>query len=311
MLPRERAARFIQEIDYRFILPGMSRLPLAAGQALALLRGRLVYCFDYDWRNQASGVKYIRNSTLEGMGDICPDKDAKEWYELTKDRFVHHSREEWQAGLFSRKVMDKIFNKSSIEGLQSLQNIQAQNRGVVLVSCHLDSFCMGMVLLGMQGLRTNCVNTAKIEDSAIHPAVRAFFQKKYRSMERLMKGYMKYYQTDMAYFYKALTRGEIVVLMGDIPGSKSSVSIPFFGRRFRMPLGAWHMTVKTGSLVGAYVCINQGTGRYRVICLEPFEPDPDSPEKTLRPVYDFLQSWISRMPERWICADLLAGFPKL
>jgi lauroyl/myristoyl acyltransferase len=75
-----------------------------------------------------------------------------------------------------------------------------------------------------------------------------------------------------------------------------------------MPLGAWHLAVKTHSLISATVCIQEGVGRYRVICLPPAEVDPESPLRSLRPVYAFLETHIRRMPERWVASDFLPTY---
>lgn len=305
---REKAGRWLQTIDYGYLLPGMGTLPLPLGERLSRLRGLAQFAMDYDWRSLSLKRRFIRSATFQAMQIIMPEAHRLRWFKSTMLRFVHHSREEWQACLYSREVMGKIMDQSRIEGLEQLKRYRKEGRGVVLISCHLDSFCMGMVLLGMHGLPTNVINTSEIENPEIHPQVRAFFQRKYMAMEQRMHGRMPYYQTDKAFFYQALKRGELVTLMGDVPGSKSTVHISFLGRKFRMPLGAWHMAKKTESLVGGYVCLHEGIGKYRVVCMTPREINVNDPVCTLGPVYEFLEHWIRKMPERWIAADLLAGY---
>jgi lauroyl/myristoyl acyltransferase len=263
---------------------------------------------DYDWRSIALNYQYIRTRTRQAMQMISPDAGDRVWDQKTRIRFVHNSREEWQATLFGSRVMETINRQSTVEGLDDLLAIQGTGRGMVMVGCHFDSFCMGMVLLGMKGLKVNVINTKAIEDPRIHPHVRAFFQKKYRNMEYHMNGRMAYHETSLPYFYQALERSETVALMGDIPGSKTRIVLPFLGTRFKMPVGAWRMAKKTNSLLGGFICLHEGVGRYRVVCLPPRELDPDSPVETLRPVYAFLEDWIRRMPERWVSSDLLPAY---
>lgn len=305
-----KAVPFLQTIDYGYLLPALAHLPLPAGYLLSMARGAVLFGFDYDWRNYASGENFVRSRTCLAMLDLMPRAGVFKRWIASLMRFVHHSREEWQACLYNTPKMDRIHSQCRIEGLDAVFTANRQGRGVVLVSCHVDSFCMGMVLLGMSGIRMNCVNTVRIEDNSIHPRVRTFFQHKYRAMERLMNGRMAYHETEIEYFYQALDKGQTVALMGDIPGSQSDIYINFLGHIFRLPLGAWHMAKKTNSLLGGYVCVNQGIGRYRVIGLPPCEIDPQNPERSLRPAYDFLQTWIQKMPQRWISADLLSGLPR-
>jgi len=304
----EKLDRLIQTVDYKILLPAMARLPLICGENLSKLRGVMMAALDYDWRYLALRQRCVREKTYEAMRIIMPDAGKARWNSCTLDRFIHNSREEWQSSLFGREIMSTIARLSSIDGLQDLLGFNGNGRGLVMVSCHFDSFCMGMVLFGMKGLPTNVINTVMIEDARIHPAVRSYFKKKYRNMENRMGGKMVYYQVDLPFFYRALQRGEIVTLMGDIPGSKSDIFIPFLGRRFRMPVGAWHMAKKTESLLGAFVCVHEAPGKYRVICLPPKDIDPESPRKTLEPVYAFLESWIRKMPGRWVAADLLPSY---
>ncbi len=304
----EGPVRCLQRFDYRYALPWMSCLPLAIGQRLAEVRGLVHAAMDYDWRSVAIGFRYIRSRTYQAMGMIRPEKGRMWKMVKTAQRYVHNSREEWQACLFPREVMDAINRQSTVEGLDGLLAIQANGQGMVMVGCHLDSFCMGMVLMGMKGLRVNVINTIGIEDERIHPDVRTFYQEKYRAMEPRMNGLMEYHETNLPFFYQALERGETVALMGDVPGSKSNVWIPFLGTRLRMPVGAWHMAKRTGSLIGGFVCIHEGVGRYRVVTWQPREIDPRSPEKTLVPIYRFLEEWIRRAPDRWVAADLLPAY---
>jgi len=178
-----------------------------------------------------------------------------------------------------------------------------------MVSTHFDSFCMGMVLIGMSGLRVNCINTSGIENPKIDPVVRSHFKKKYRHMESLMNGLMPYHEDGMEIFYERLNQGDIVVLMGDVPGSRSKLYIKFLGKKFRLPLGAWYMAKKTGSLLGAYITLGfPGGGYYHTVCTPPYNPDPDDPVKSLTPIYSFLESWIRAYPDKWVTSDLLQGY---
>jgi lauroyl/myristoyl acyltransferase len=301
----------LQSVDYGMLLPALARTPLVVGEPLAYLRGLLQGLFDYEWRSMAQGRRYIRAATYQAMNFLLPEAGKRQWVSATLLRFMHNSREEWQACLFGSPVMSRIAGRSSVEGLERLLEIRDEGRGLVLVSCHFDSFCMGMVLLGMNGLRTNVVITAIVEDPRVHPMVRRFFQRKYRGMERHMGGRMVSYEVNLRFFYRALERGETVILLGDIPGSKPRAHIPFLGRNFNMPLGAWHMARKTGSPLGAYVCLHQAPGTYRVVCHPPEEVGSRDPVEALTPVYAFLETWIKRFPERWVAAELLPGYGEL
>jgi lauroyl/myristoyl acyltransferase len=298
----------VQLLDYKYVLPWMGYLPLSAGENLSKLRGVAQFFFDYEWRSSALGYKFVRSSTYKAMRIIAPQESKLMGLWRCLLRFVGNSREEWQACLFDKKVMDYIAQNSSIDCLEQLLECKRNGQGLVLVSCHFDSFCLGMVLMGMNGLKVNVINTAMIEDPRINQKVRDFFQAKYRAMEFRMNGRMPYYQNEMDYFYKVLEKGEIVTLMGDIPGSRSTLIHKFLGKNFKVPLGAWNLARRTNSLVGAYVCIRKGVGKYQVVFLPPYHPDHDNPLKTMKPIYDFMEKWIRKYPHRWISSDLLMGY---
>jgi len=199
--------------------------------------------------------------------------------------------------------MDKISQQSQLDCIDELLQNQNKGRGQILISVHLDSFCMGMALMGMRGVFVNGIATSQIEDPRVHPAVRSYFQKKYGSLQHLIQGQVRYHETNMKYFYKVLNKGQLVVIMGDTLDSNSNEYITFLGKSFRLPMGAWRLAKKTNSLVGGYVCLQTGIGHYHIICFPPREIDDRSPKRTLLPIYVFLEEWIRKMPDRWFASD--------
>ncbi|MBF0235716.1 MAG: hypothetical protein HQK65_22175 [Desulfamplus sp.] len=268
-------------------------------------RGILQYLFDYDWRSNSLNLRYVRVRVMEVMKAFSSMRP----FVGTLKRFLNNSLEEWQSCLFRhKKKMRAISDLCHIEHLNDFKRVAAEKRGVVMVSAHFDSFCMGMVLIGMKGLRVHCINTSGLEDSRIDPVIRSYFKTKYRYMESLMNGKMPHHEDGMEFFYEKLNKGEMVVLMGDIPGSKSTIFIDFLGKKFRLPLGAWYMAKKTNSLLGAYITLRLPGGRYHTVSIPPYTPDPDDPVKSMMPIYKFLESWIKSYPEKWVASDLLQGY---
>lgn len=109
------------------------------------------------------------------MDILRPDDTLTRRRFAALQRYGWNSVEEWQGRLFAHRQMEQTWQHSLIGQLDALKTCQRQGRGLVMVSCHLDSFCLGMVLWGMHGLRVNGVTTAILEDRRIHPAVRQFF----------------------------------------------------------------------------------------------------------------------------------------
>lgn len=297
-----------QFIDYKIFLPLISRLPLSLGQRLAQIRGWFHGLIDYDWRSQALRQHYVRKATLQTMQALLPQENYQKHLLKTLHRFVHHSREEWESCIFhQQKLMTSIYKNSLIEGVQPLIQAQQQNQSLILLTCHLDSFCMGIVLLGICGLRLHAITTAALEDPRISPAVQQFFQNKITGMEMYMRGgRFKYYETHLNFFYQILTKGETVVIQADLPAAPhvDAITVSFLGCKRRMSAGTRRIALKTNSLVAAYVCIHQGIGKYQVICTSPQPINTSEPEQTLQPLYQFLETYIRQYPDRWLAADL-------
>jgi len=304
----ENCANIRQLIDYNTFLPIISKMPLPVGQRLAQARGWVHSLIDYDWRSQAVQQYFVRDATKQAMQALMPDAEKKTQLINTLRRFVHNSREEWESYLFrNEKVMSSIFKNSHIEGLAPLIAAQKSGKGLVLLTCHLDSFCMGIVLMGMSGLCINAMTTAAFFDPRVHPVIQTFFRKKIQGMEMHMQGgKLKDHETNMSYFYKALSKGKSVVIQADVPAAPhaNATIVPFLGGMRRMSVGAQRLALKTNSLVAAYICLQQGVGKYKVLCLPPKTIDPACPAKSLAPFYQFLETHIRQFPDRWLAADL-------
>lgn len=309
MTKNRKTIRYIvQKFDFGYFLPLMARLPLGLGKFLSVFRGYVCFIFDYNWKSEAIGFKYIRKGVFKMMKHLNPQKsDLYNWY-LTLRRFTYESREEWQALLFAKPIIKKIFSASTFENIDVLNKTDTDKEGLVLVTAHLDSYAMGMVLLGINGTKVNIATNDFFGDERIHEDVSKHYYSKYANMEHLMNGKLLDPSLHKEHLYSSLSKGECVMFVSDVPGSKSTIHIPFVSKKFQMPLGAFHLANKTGSKLAAYVCIYEGLGKYKTVFLPPVEIFPDNPEKTMRPIYEFLESWILKYPDRWMASEIFRDF---
>lgn len=293
---------WLLRMDYRYVLPTLARLPAPVAVAGSTVRGLLQVLADYDWRSIGLGRRYIRSNVYQAMRGLTGSR-TKSMLGVV-GRFVHNSRTEYQDCLYihERKV-EEIYRNSRVTGIGPFLEAQRAGRGVVMLTCHFDSFILGMVLLGKHGLKTNVLTSAVVEDPRVHPDVRNFFVQKYRLMENYTGGKMVHCENGLDFYHKALDRGEMVVITPDVQGTKTSAIIPFLGRLFRLPVGAWRMAKKSNALIGAYMCQYISPAVYQMEFLPPSEIDQTSPVNTLRPVYAFFEEWIRKMPGRWLAAE--------
>jgi len=299
-----------QWFDYRVMLPGLARLPLPVGALLAQWRGLFNGWLDLDWRSLSLQQRFVYDATYAAQQQLCPQATPQQWRRQTLQRFVVNSREEWEASLFLRYPVERFKAASTVYGLQEWLSAQRAGQPMVLLTPHFDSFCMGIVLLGLHGLKVHAVSSAVVEDPRVHPAVRRFYWQKYRGMERYMNGgLIRHQEQDNRHFYRALQQGEAVVILADLPTpNQQSLVVPFLGQLRCMASGPLRVAQKTHSLVGAFVCLHERTGQYRLMCAPLRSLDTESPARSFVPLYAFLDAYLHRYPARWWAADLLRAY---
>lgn len=286
----------------------MAKMPIGIGYQLSNLRGYLNYHYDREWRNFLAGVKHVKSATKSSLRLIKPEATEQEIDALTLKRFQVFSREEWETACFSDKLrIRKLYKHSILENVELLLEDKRDGRGLVLLTCHFDSFTLGLLILGLAGLHTNGMSSAVVEDQRLPLGVRLFFNKKYQNMEQYMGLTVKHQEHDRLFFYRVLEKGEALLVLGELPASPGSASVrlPFMGKNVMLAGGPWRMACKTGSLIAAYVCLCEGPGKYRVICHPPVDPSSGDALSVLNPIYEFFESFIRRYPERWWASDLL------
>lgn len=295
--------------EYSLLLPLMGRLPIQLGYRLAVLRGRINWALDREWRSIAVGHRYIRAATERAMNLILPDLPAAAVRSMTRRRFEGFSREEFEAQLLMRRRVAKLHY--TVQGIETVQNHLAGGRGMILLTPHFDSFILGMVFLGMSGLRVNVMTSDVVENPRVDRCVRRFFFGKYRGMELYLQGGKAIHvEQNLRFFYRALLAGESIVVLADLPTPKSGdhpVWLRFLGRERSFLSGAFRLARRTGSAVTGFVCRWEGATNYTVTvdeCIPPGEVNQTSYQR----VYDFFDAAIRSNPERWWAADLLEVF---
>jgi len=308
----EDAAHYgFQDFDYRLLQPAIARLPLRVGQAVADARGCVNALFDLDWRSLYLRRRYVRTATFRAMRRLVPDRGRWTWAAKTVLRFVHMAREEWLAAVGHERSLQFLVDCSDLKGIEPLLQAQRAGRGIVLLSCHYGSLPAGIVLLGLSGLRVNFLASAVVELPTVHPAITDFYRRKYRGFERHMNGgRVVYFERSPRYFYRALQRGEAVIVLGDLRSKgKRALDVPFFGAARRMAQGPVRMAQRTGSLLSAYLCHHEPGGRYSLECAPLIDISAD-PSKAAE-LYAFLEARILQRPEQWWAADLLHSYDEV
>jgi lauroyl/myristoyl acyltransferase len=294
--------------EFTLFLPLLARLPLRLGYPLAAWRGALNWMLDREWRSISLEQRYIRAATDQAMKQIMPDLTATEIANLTRRRFEGNSREEFEAYLL---IKDRIGELSfSIQGLESVLEQSTRGRGVVLLTMHFDSFILGTVCIGMNGLVVNVMTSDVVENPLVDGCVRRFFYRKYRGMERYLHGGRAVHvEQNLQFFYQALLNGECVVVLADLPARDNDQRIwmRFLERERSFLSGAFRLARRTESALAGFICQWEGGYKYKVTLSECI-PSEEVNEASYQQIYAFLETAIQKKPERWWAADLLRTF---
>lgn len=292
--------------DFSLLLPLLARLPLPLAYPLAALRGWLHAKLAIDWRAIAFGVDLPR-LTAASFRQMLPGSPEEEIVSLVRKRYMAQAREEFEAHLV---MADRAGGLScSFLPREEIFTRRKGGRGLVLLTPHFDSFFLGYTFLCRFGLCCNGMSSSVTNDPRVMPEVQRYYFRKYRALEPQMNGgRILDQEKGLKPFYAMLRRGEVLLVLADLPASPAGVAMQadFLGARRVLAGGALRMARQTGSDIGAYVCRHMGKGKYRLE-FGPFCSGYD--DTALDSIYSFFSDKILETPGCWWGADLLQALP--
>ena len=263
-----------------------------------------------DWRSVALGTRHIHRQSLEAYLRLEKSPEDGNKTVWRKARFATEAREEFEARLVVRNRLNELdctFLPASAQAVCA-----RQERGLVLLTPHFDSFFLGAGFLARAGGPINFMASAITHDPRVDTAVQKHFETKYRSLEtHLNGGKIVNMEDGMRPFYRMLERKETLIVLGDSPPLQPELSdadlvVNFLGATRRLAGGALRLAQSTDSNLGAYVCNYQSPGHYIVeVC--PIGPANDP--QTVQRIYDFFSAAILKNPGLWWGSDLLPSMP--
>jgi len=76
---RKKISYMVQKFDFGYFLPFSAYLPLGLGKMLSVFRGYVCFLFDYGWKSEALGYKYVRKGVYKMMKHLYPEKKFDEY----------------------------------------------------------------------------------------------------------------------------------------------------------------------------------------------------------------------------------------
>ena len=302
-----RLAARLHHIDFSCVLPGLARLPLPLGYALARLRGHLNALTGRDWRSMGLGFRHIHRQSMVAYAQLFPSAGQVRLKAWRNGRFVSEALDEFEARLIARGRLQQLHCDFVPQG--ALAHCRRTDRGLVLLTVHFESFFAGVGFLGRSGAVINLMSSAVTKDPRADPAVREHFESKYRGLEQYLNGgKVLDMEEGLRPFYAMLNRRETLVLLGDAPvlPRGASMSVEFLGGSRSLAGGGLRMAQSTGSDIGGFICVPRGAGRYRLVMCEP---GPSEDPATIERIYQFFSKHILAHPGGWWASDLLPAMP--
>lgn len=218
-------------------------------------------------------------------------------YDLTRSVFKHLAKNTVDFLRFPHLSRAQIAHMTDTEGLENLRKALSKGKGVILISPHLGNWELGGAVLASLGFPVSVVTESIAPKTQIVKRQRiAGLYENYRT-----KTGMKVIPLEKGAVpvYRALRRGEIVVLLADRDLTGSGVSVRFFGRKVCFPQGPAFFSSKTGSPIVPGYLVRKGS-TYIGVAEPALQPDEEGGIDSLaQQISDTVQSQIREYPDQW------------
>ncbi len=269
----------------------MLSLPLKVGYRLAIILADMRYLFFIrDRRTIKKNLKVV-------LGEVDKRKLNHE------ARWVLRNFGKYLVDFFRFSKLDKNFiNKFiTIEGKNYLDQALSEGKGAILLSAHLGNWELGGVVIALLGYPLNAVVLSHTNKKIDNLFVR---QRSIKGVNVVPLG------ISIRSCFRALSKNELVVLVGDRNFSGQGLKMDFFGKKAVVPKGPAVFSIKSGAPIIPTFMIREKNDKFKLI----FEPalsckpmgNLDLDTKTItREALKALEKYIGRYPSQWfMAADL-------
>lgn len=299
----------VEYLDFKLFLRLLRRLPVELAEGLSCVRGYVRYILDLDWKSTCLGYPFMRDRTGQALVSIFGIERVNA-ERLVISRFIHQSREEYEAMMFSFR--GKAWPKKTVfDNLEPIQQLQQINKGIVFLTAHFDSSIAGSTFIGDLGYNVNIFYDDIVFDRRVKTFIQEFFREKYSGMQSHFNSGIFISARDLRSIYRRLKHGEIFIWLSDVMNTGNKIVVSFLGHEFYANNGPLRVAMKTDSALSAYITEWLGKGEYKTTFMTPVMPNSlSNPEKALQDCYDFMSQFITKAPERWWIVDTSLNFKR-
>ncbi len=188
----------------------------------------------------------------------------------------------------------EVEKNSFFDGLEHLEAAWRDRKRVIVITAHLGHWELGTSMIVNQGYPVTALYAAFPPGSAGEWVHR---QRDPRVHWQLaVPGASQSLQ-------KALEGGRLVCLLGDLPFGETGEPILMAGHTTRLPLGPWHLALRTQATIVPGFVLRDAPGHYRVKLFTPLKTGTGTlQERTefYRTQYrDLLEIFLRKYPDQW------------
>lgn len=260
-------------------------LPISMSYLLARVLSTLQYLLS----------KQDRIAVRGNLKAIFPAIDESHLKKYTKSVFINFGLYLADFFKFKRLNPDYIKKNVIIEGREYIDTALSQGRGLIIVSAHIGNWELGGVALGILKYPVNAVTLTHK-----HKDVNGFFNRQRESnglqvipLEHAVRGSLE-----------ALSRNEIVCILGDRDFTQGGFILDFFGLPTALPRGPAVFSLRNKTPIIAAFTIRQKHNKFRLSFSAPMKFSPSQEfEKDVRlltRVYlELIEGYIRKYPGQW------------
>lgn len=263
----------------------LDNLPLWVGYGITRGTIEVAYRASHRLRTLArSNIRHVLGRIRPGLPDDKLDREAREIaYRLWINRGRWFADQTVIAG--NRRLEDLVHVdfEGTWERFDALRN---SDRGAILASAHLGNWPGGGLAIAKLGVPVRSV----LYDNHAGSTMDLRFARR-GNIEPIRVGGDPFSMVDIV---RALRGGKVIAVLVDRPWDSRSLTLPFFGRPSRFPLGAVRIARVAGVPLYPAFCVNTGRLRYKATLCEPIEVEGDDPEEAERAAMTRIISEIER-----------------
>jgi KDO2-lipid IV(A) lauroyltransferase len=242
-------------------------------------------------------AKKDREAVAQNL-NIVLKKEIKECRKLAQKVFRNFGL--YMVDFFRMARLDIEFVRKHVDiiGLENIDTLLGQKKGVIVLTCHIGNWEMGGVVMAIMGYDISAVAL-----NHAHKSINEFF------IRQREKGRLKVIPVSsvMKRCVSTLLRKGILALLGDRDFTDSGIVLDFFGVPTSIPKGPAVLSLKTCSPIVPGFFIRQGRTNYTLIFDKPIEvggglvsEEEGLIKQTTERFIPVMEKYIRTYPEQWL-----------